>query len=337
MLKWKKSNELISVIVPIYNVENYLEDCINSIINQTYKNIEIILVDDGSTDSSGELCDCYAKKDSRIVVIHKENGGLSDARNTGIKRAKGNYVSLIDSDDFICNNFIQTLYEIQRESDSDLVCCELINFYNGEEKKVYEFWDKINSEHTKYVKYDSNEIIEKSFYQHVSITGAHQKLYKKKMFEHIEFPVGRYFEDLATTFLFFKTANHVSVINKKLYAYRMRPDSIMNCTFNERKMDCIWVSDRIESVYVNSRFQGYKCAVFRVNRLVYDQIPFRNKEDKNAVWKKIQQYRFSVLKDKNVQFYEKIIALSSFSGKYIFELCLYVFRFIRKIKYKKTL
>ena len=119
-----KKQDLISIVVPIYNVEKYLEKCINSIIIQTYKNIEIILVNDGSTDSSGKICDIYLKIDKRIKVVHKKNGGLSDARNVGIENAKGKYIAFIDSDDFLDSDFIEILYNLIIEYNADVSCCK---------------------------------------------------------------------------------------------------------------------------------------------------------------------------------------------------------------------
>ena len=124
-------DSLISVIVPIYNVEKYLERCVESIINQTYKNLEIILVDDGSPDNCPQMCDDYAKKDSRIKVVHKKNGGLSDARNAGMKVATGEYVSFIDSDDYISLDFYETLLETIVDNDSDIVECSVVKFYEN--------------------------------------------------------------------------------------------------------------------------------------------------------------------------------------------------------------
>ena len=112
--------ELISIIVPVYNVEKYLEKCVDSIINQTYKNIEIILVDDGSKDNSGKICDIIKEKDERIKVIHKQNGGLSDARNAGLKIAKGTYIGFVDSDDYIAEDMYQTLYSLSKEKNADI-------------------------------------------------------------------------------------------------------------------------------------------------------------------------------------------------------------------------
>ena len=122
------NNEIISIIVPCYNVEKYIERCVTSLVNQTYTNIEIILVDDGSTDSTGELCDNYEKADNRIKVIHKKNGGLSDARNAGMKVAIGNYFFFVDSDDFISTDTIKFLYENLLDKAADISTCTHINF-----------------------------------------------------------------------------------------------------------------------------------------------------------------------------------------------------------------
>ena len=119
----KSSNSLVSVIVPVYNAENYLPDCIESIINQTYDNLEIIIVDDGSTDNSGVICDDYAKKDKRIVVYHKKNGGVSSARNYGLKKFNGDFLVFVDGDDLVELNIIEKLLSIYNETKSDLSCC----------------------------------------------------------------------------------------------------------------------------------------------------------------------------------------------------------------------
>lgn len=334
MLISKKNEELISVIVPVYNVERYLSNCIKSILKQSYRNIEVILVDDGSTDSSGYICDSFASVDSRVSVIHKQNGGLSEARNIGIENCKGNFVSLIDSDDIVCENFIQTLYEISSITGSDLVCCELVCFYDEDEVKLQRYWEEVNRKEYMYKKYASKEITEKSFYQHISITGASQKLYKKSLFNDVKFPVGRYFEDLATTYLFFEKANSISVIDKKLYAYRVRTNSIMNCSFNVKKLDCIWVAEKIVSYHAETDIAGVFCAAFRVNRLVYDQIPFYYKNEKDEVWHEIKKFRWRVFVDVKAQKYERLLAILSFTGKYSFDFCLKIFRKFRKIMYK---
>ena len=156
---------LLSVIVPIYNVEDYLNRCVDSIINQTYKNLEIILVDDGSPDNCPQMCDDYAKKDSRIRVVHKENGGLSDARNAGMKVATGEYVSFIDSDDYISLDFYETLFQTMVDNDSDIVECSVVKFYENE--KFDEYSDDLKVTNYETVDALDGLIIENPFKQHV--------------------------------------------------------------------------------------------------------------------------------------------------------------------------
>ena len=123
-----KEQPLISVIVPVYNVEKYLKKCVNSITSQTYENLEILLVDDGSTDSSGQICNEFEKNDARIKVIHKKNGGLSDARNAGLDRAKGQYYAFIDSDDYIQDNTIEIMLNAVKKNKSEIAICNMIRF-----------------------------------------------------------------------------------------------------------------------------------------------------------------------------------------------------------------
>ena len=117
--------DLITIVVPVYKVEKYIDRCVTSILNQTYKNLQIILVDDGSPDNCGKICDEYAKKDNRIEVIHKENGGLSDARNAGINIAKGKYIAFVDSDDYVSNDYIEYMYKILKKENAKISICEL--------------------------------------------------------------------------------------------------------------------------------------------------------------------------------------------------------------------
>ena len=181
--------EKISIIVPVYNVEKYLKKCIDSIINQTYKNIEIILVDDGSKDSSGRICDEYIEKDKRIVTIHKKNGGLSDARNEGIKKATGKYLSFIDSDDYIEENMIGNLYKSIIENDSDISTCAKIIEYSN--KKI------IKNNKSNFC-INNNEAMKRMLTFDEIDTSACDKLFKKDLFLNIKFPVGRYYEDIIT-------------------------------------------------------------------------------------------------------------------------------------------
>lgn len=224
-------NNLVSVIVPVYNVEKYITICVESILRQTYKNLEIILVDDGSTDNSGKICDSYSSKDCRIMVIHKENGGLSDARNVGIDHAKGDYLILVDSDDYINSKMIEIMLSNAIRFESDIVACEYkkVKDDNGAEeiKKNVETLRYSNKQTL--VKLYSGELSEISFI-------AVCKLYKREMFGDIEFPVGRYYEDTFTTHKLINKAKDVVIVREGLYYYRVREGSIIQSSLNEKKI-----------------------------------------------------------------------------------------------------
>ena len=216
-------NELISVVVPVYNVEKYLKRCIKSVLNQTYKNLEIILVDDGSKDKSGQICDEYSKKDERIKVIHKENGGLSDARNVGIENSFGKYICFIDSDDYVDVKFLENLYSIIKKYNADIsVCCykivsENVENLKIEEKREYneEVWDKEQS------------------YKELLLFGKLEnyiwnKLLKKSLFNGVYFPKGKKMEDIGTTYLLLDKAKKIAKTSYVGYFYMQREGSIMS-------------------------------------------------------------------------------------------------------------
>ena len=180
--------EKISVIVPVYNVEQYLERCVESIVNQTYKNLEIILVNDGSTDNSGELCDELAKKDNRIKVVHKENGGLSDARNNGERESTGEYIIFIDSDDYIHHEMLNTLYNQIVEKNADVSICGVMNVYSNSETPQC---SDINMDFV-----CDKEGFLKEYLIGEKIPGSIcNKLLKKSIADKLEFPVGKIYED----------------------------------------------------------------------------------------------------------------------------------------------
>ncbi len=219
---------LISVIIPIYKVEYYIHKCIDSVLNQSYKNLEIILVDKGPPDRCGGICDEYAMVDNRIKVIHKENGGLSDARNVGIESATGSYITLIDGDDWIHNKYIEKLYKLIKIKNADIAVCNFIKTYT---ENVPQVEDEIiicefsNIEALK-------QLTDKYYIQMVVAWG---KLYKKELFEHIRYPLGKTHEDEFTTHkLLFKASKIVFTTEPLLY-YRQRKDSIMGGRVQTKK------------------------------------------------------------------------------------------------------
>ena len=225
------SNELVSVILPIYNVELYLKECIESVIRQSYKNLEIILVDDGSTDQSPYICDEYAKVDSRIKVIHKENGGLSDARNVGIQASSGAYIALVDSDDMIAQRFIEELYECCIKSNATIAVCAYSKFSNEDE-----IIGSNNQDNAKVI--SGRDLIKQIYLGQAVKFGfvAWNKLYSSKLFDGVQYPFGRIYEDTFTTYKLFLNSNQIALINKALYFYRIRPESIMSSRVSLKKI-----------------------------------------------------------------------------------------------------
>lgn len=209
----------VSIIVPIYKVEPYLRRCLDSLINQTYTNLEIILIDDGSPDCCPQICDKYAVKDNRIKVIHKKNGGLSDARNTGLDICKGEYISFVDSDDWVSKNYIERLLNLAIKEDAGIVIGENIRT-DGNSRSF--------KGNTSIKAYTSNEALHHLFSQnHIAFTVSWGKLYKRTLFRTIRFPVGKFHEDEFTTYILFYNTNKIIYTSEVLYYYYQRGNSIV--------------------------------------------------------------------------------------------------------------
>ena len=226
--------QTISVIVPVYNVEQYLRQCLDSIINQTYRNLEIILVDDGSTDSSGIICDEYAQIDDRIKVIHKENGGLSSARNAGLDvcTSGGDFIAFVDSDDWLEPDMYEILHNKIIEYKSDIVNCGYYREYKKHREKVAIGEDSV---------YMGSDVVEKSYSSPYVCYAVWFKLYRKALFDAVRFPVGKNYEDMAIFFYTFEKAEKVLIISECLYHYRQRKSGIMAEKFSKKQLDIIYV------------------------------------------------------------------------------------------------
>lgn len=222
------SNSLISVIVPVYNVEKYLERCIDSLLVQTYKNLEIILVDDGSTDKSGKICDSYRVQDSRVVVIHKVNGGVSSARNVGIDSSRGEYIGFIDSDDWVDERMYEVLLRnlILYEADISDINSITIDHYEIIKNKA----EKIDVK-------DGQDMLRDYFM--LDKYSVCRKLYKKSIIGNIRFPVGKINEDICTNFKFLKNAKRIVKSSLIMYYYFSNPNSITGTVFKEKDFDLL--------------------------------------------------------------------------------------------------
>lgn len=243
-------NSLISVIVPVYKVEAYLERAITSIIQQTYERLQIILVDDGSPDRCGSICDSYAKKDRRIEVLHKENGGLSDARNAGLDVASGDYIVFLDSDDYIAPFFIETLLNAVFFTGADVAFCPYQTVKNMEPVQFSRprSDEQLQKEH--YLVYNRKELLwnmyDRNHKDATYFIVAWNKLYKASLWENIRFPKGKIHEDEATTYKIFHKAKKGVYVTWPMYGYFCAPGSITREEFHKKRLQ--WMdalTDRI--------------------------------------------------------------------------------------------
>lgn len=239
----------ISIIVPVYNVEKYIDRCIQSILAQTYTNFELILVDDGSPDKCGKICDEYAKKDMRIKVIHKKNGGLGDARNCGLSIATGEYIGFIDSDDYIESDMYEKLINACIEKKSDIAVCGRYDVVDGKLKKRFSF------EGTKVL--SNSEAIKAILTTNNIDSSACDKLFRKKLFENIRFPKGKLNEDIYVMTKIISNSNRVVHIGESKYYYDHRPNSITTKCFSNRNMDSVEAAKEVLE-YIKQNYPEFK-------------------------------------------------------------------------------
>lgn len=316
--------DLISVIVPVYNVEEYLEDCVDSILQQSYQELEIILVDDGSPDNCGRICDAYQKKDDRVKVLHKENGGLSDARNAGIGLAAGEWVVFVDSDDVLDVHFVEALFMLVQKYQADIAVCGLKKF-TGVFSGRQEYMSDDGNIGTPAAVLDRTEALTHLLYQALPMeTSTPGKLYRRTLFDGILFPLGMYYEDLATIYRVLMKSERIVTVQAALYGYRIRQTSIMHEHASPKMLSCIPVSrqmyEEISAAYPDLSDAAASRA-FSVNRCIYLQLLHRQKKERSAVWQEMKKYRGIVLTDKNARKRERVMALLSYMGPEIMHLC----------------
>ncbi len=305
-------NPLVSIIIPVYNVEDYLSESLDSVLMQTYKNLEIILLDDGSTDNSGKLCDEYAKKDSRIAAKHVENGGLANARNVSLANVNGEYIMFVDSDDFVSPYYVEASLDVALKTGADIVCTNAVKFID----KVPETGKHAE---TKAEVYSGEEAVSLLFYQKKFNNSAWSKLLKTSVIREITFPVGRIYEDLATTYRWFLNSGKIAYLDQTLYFYRQRSGSIMRLGFNDRKYDRVAISSEIRN-YISDNYPSIKKASdvrwFLSNLQYLMELPFdkKYKEKRKEVFLNIREVRGGILKDKNTKTSLKLMAASTYPG-----------------------
>lgn len=291
-------------------VEKYLKRCIRSIQKQTYKNLEIILVDDGGTDNCSRICDEFAQKDSRIKVVHKQNGGLSDARNVGIDIARGEYITFVDSDDYVTQDYIEYLYNLLEKNKADISIVS--------NKKTWKFSDTVDLVNNKEILFSNVDAVEDLLYQKHIENSAWAKLYKTELFSDIRYPIGMLYEDLGTTYKLLFKATNIVWSNEQKYFYFQRDNSIMNKKFSGKNLDRIFLSQEILN-FVDKKIPKIKNAAesrfFVSNIQVLRELPLKEScyfEIRDEIKKNIKIYRKKVLFDSNAKKMTRCIAAFSY-------------------------
>ena len=315
----KNSNGLISIIVPVYNVEKYLSKCLDSIINQTYKNLEIILIDDGSTDKSGEICDKYKNEDKRIIVIHQLNGGVSAARNTGIGVAKGRYILFIDSDDWIEKDYVSSLFTYA--GDDTIVCCGYKRIFDDKiiEHSVKKL-DELNKVEFLNLLQDYELKKHKDFYINPIGNYLWNKLIPTKILKQVNFPENHLYEDVYVLFKIIKLSNQIVILPQCIYNYVSHKDCIVNCitkkqafesldsrieqekdsAFNEQLLiQCRYLTlIKLVYMYINC-FKG-KINLFENDKIILSKLINERSRNLKVIHVKIKLYLFLIMRFPNL-------------------------------------
>lgn len=304
---------IISIVVPVYKVEKYLKRCVSSILKQTYHNMEIILVDDGSPDKCGAICDEYKKIDNRVRVVHKKNGGLSDARNVAIPLAKGEYISFIDSDDWVSPYYVEHLYKAVSMCHADL---GISWFENVFERKSLQ--SKPKKELIQYECMSNEECLKKLLYQDGVEVCAWGKLYKTELVKDLKYPIGKLYEDIPVTYETIKRSKKISVIRNVDYYYFQRADSIQNDIFNSRKVDgiehCHNMMEAVKRDFPKLQ-NAAECRYFSTVCNILFQIKDKQYEEiRQALWSEIVKYRKNILFDTEARKKARIAAAISYMG-----------------------
>lgn len=292
-------------------VEDDLLDCVTSIQNQTHTNLEIILVDDGSPDKCGEMCDALAKDDDRIIVIHQENGGLSSARNVGMQVMKGDYITFVDSDDVLEKKFVENLLKLLHKYQAEVAVCQNSVFTKTRGVVHLHSQDCIKEKC-----YDFSDAIKSMLYQKEFDVAAWGKLYRLDTLKDVTFPEGLIHEDIPTTYKALLKCNKVAYTSEELYRYQIRENSIENEKFTPKKMDCIVTSqmmlDDIEKNYpefVAAARSRYFAAQFHILAQINEDIP-----EKKIIINNIKKIRGKLIKDSSASIRVRGACLLSYFG-----------------------
>lgn len=304
---------MVSIIIPVYNVQDYLARCVDSVLTQTYTDLEIILVDDGSIDISGDICDEYALHDARVRVIHKENGGLSDARNAGLDVARGNYVAFIDADDYVHPSFVELLLKTINETGAQIAVSTWQELKDGDKPR------KVKTKRPRCTILTQEEAISSVFYQKKLNHSACSRIFETQLFNNLRFPEGMLYEDLAIIYPLLCKVEKVALINTPMYYYMHRQGSIIT-TMSLRRTHVLDHIERIEEQvtdeapqYLPAVRSRHLSACFNMLRLMPVDEP-KWQATKERCWDYIKNMRFLCIKDSKVRLKNKIACLLSYFG-----------------------
>jgi glycosyltransferase involved in cell wall biosynthesis len=298
-------NPAISIIVPVYNVEPYLRDCVDSILDQTFTNLEIILVNDGSTDNSGLICDDYSNSNSKIKVIHKKHEGVSSSRNSGVAATQGEYIGFVDGDDRIDPNMYMKLYTLCKKTGSDISICKLGREISGKIINIdnQSFQKRLN--HT--------EAMKELFKGHLYRFSLCNKLFKKVCFKNIQFPEGRIHEDLSTTYKLFSNSNKAIYTNYLGYIYVKRNNSILTSNFSKKRLEAFIGWDEILT-FMDEKYPQLSneyLAAFTYGCIDNMYYILNEIEDRSEKLEYLNKLRYYIRK-----YYKRIISNNRLSPKY---------------------
>lgn len=294
---------LVSVIITVYNVENYLQRCIKSVIDQSYLNLEIILVDDGSSDGSSDICDRYSLLDARVQVLHKKNGGVAHARNAGLNLAQGQYIYFVDSDDFIAEDAIDLLYKSIISHNADIATHSFV-IYRGEGADTRSYTFASNREQV----LSNDDALGKLLYENSVTTSPCMKLYKRKLFgSSIRFPAGKMCEDLGTIYKLFSASDKVVLNSIPKYFYYLREGSLTKSGFNSSSMDGLdiakeqlsFISMKHPAQITAAKYRLFAEAVYIIMKLPLDRNLY--KYERKELLKVINSYKKTVLLNQNAR------------------------------------
>lgn len=308
------NDPFVSVVIPVYNVESYLVQCVQSVLTQTYSNYEVILIDDGSTDGSGKMCDDFAKSDHRVHTFHKTNGGLSDARNFGVNKARGEYVIFVDSDDYVSDEYIDYLVQTRALFEADIAVTKLA----GHKGDDYFFGKNANKKEC----LSAEEALIKMMYRVDFNVNAMGKIYRKDLLHAHPYPVGVLYEDLATTYKIIADCERIAYGDRMVYCYRIRKGSITHQSISEKHLYGIQIAIE-ELKYMEQHFpNAVEAAKYSVVHMIMGlvdnvfDVPQNNHTDFYYLRNELGPFFLSALLNKNVKKSKKLRCVAVMLGYY---------------------